>query len=343
MAFSPDGTRIALAYGETVYNSGTGTVEVWDIKSRQSVLRIEDGQLQSLRYTVLSTNQFAGNQDSQSGTGSDVNQQAGNPVADILYSSEGLFILYHNGVVDRWDIWPSRAELIKSAEQICQACELTYEQREDFELYTWPMQITNIAGYLFAAVGLVGFLILNRLAYSALFARTDKPSETQGFSWKKLLIASAQGAILISLSFLSWVFLNFSEMIFHDPFEVQGPEQTILWQLLLTLPLGLWAGGVYSHLTPQQTGKRSRTKRALIGMLAGALAGTLATFLGISTLSYATTRDFSLISDGTWVVLVLIGTGAGALMSLLGALIYIFWLHPWSQRRRVQQEQEEDF
>ena len=327
VAFSPDGTRIVIAYGDE-----KSTVEIWDIQSLQKILVISNGQLENLGYTVVSSNRFTGNQGGQNVTEQDENEQVGNPVADVLYSPDGLFILYRNGVVDHWDIWPSRAELKTYAEGVCGTCELRYDQRLEYELYTWPMSVPDYAGYIILILNLTCYGFCIRTIYRSVFAKSTNQNKMHDRSWKKLLFASAQGALLILFSLLTWVFVGFFELIFY-PDTTRAPDETILWLLLFTLLLGLWAGGAYSHFTRLESGKWSRTKRSLMGMLSGFLGGLLAGFLGIVAFGYVVSGGdlSSIFSDSEFLIFVLIIGGTVGLMSLFGALIYIFWLYPWSE------------
>src|SRR5262249_41228516 len=94
-----------------------------------------------------------------------------------------------------------------------------------------------------------------------------------------------------------------------------------------------WAGGVYSHLTRLESGKHSRTKRSVRGMLAGWFSGLVVGFLGIFGLVYVVTHDVAgLFSDmsGTLETVLIVG-GAAAFLSLFGGLIYIFGIQPGAE------------
>jgi hypothetical protein len=193
------------------------------------------------------------------------------------------------------------------------------------------MRVPDYAGYTILILNLACYGFCIRKTYHTVFAKSTNQSKMQDRSWKKLWSASAQGALLILFSLLTWVFLAFFEQIVY-PETTRFPNETILWQLLLTLPLSLWAGGAYSHFTRLESGKRSRTKRSLMGMLSGFLGGSFAGFLGLVALEYVLGELSSLFSDPeTLIIIVLISGGTVGLMSLFGALIYIFWLYPWSE------------
>jgi WD40 repeat protein len=319
IAFSPDGTRLAIALADD-----KRSVEIWDLETKQEILVIANGELKTLNYSVAG----AINLKNQSKPQVDKQQEGPSRISSLSYSQEGLSILYQNGVIDHWELWPSRAELKKYAESVCGACELKYAQRLEYELYTWPMRVPDYAGYIILILNLACYGFCIWTIRRTVFAKSTNQNKTQGSSWKKLWSASMQGTLFVLFSLITWVLIGFFEPIFYRD-TTRFPDETILWLSLFALPLGMWAGGAYNHFTRLESGKWSRTKRSLMATLSGFLAGLLAGLLGLVALAYAIDELNSMFSDPTVFIAALICGGAAALMSLFGALIYIFGLSPW--------------
>jgi hypothetical protein len=110
------------------------------------------------------------------------------------------------------------------------------------------------------------------------------------------------------------------------------------YMLLFLLPAGLWTGGAYSHFTRFQSGKLSRTKRILLG----SLAGFSVTFVFLSLIFMVLTVSFSgsgSISD--WPTLLIISAilgGISGILSVFGALTYIFGIQKWMTKSAAQKQ-----
>jgi MFS family permease len=174
-----------------------------------------------------------------------------------------------------------------------------------------------------------------RATYRSVFVSPIDTYGIQVFSWKKFLRASAIGGTLIATSLLIWLLTAFIEYIFYEYEGGRDPQTGTTLLLLLIVPLGLWAGGVYSHLTRFQSGKLSRTKRSLFGFLAGLLGGSVGSVLAFVVLSlfwetYFSFEDYAIVGG-------VVGLVTG-FMSVLGAVLYIFWLYPWSLRRQRRKQ-----
>jgi len=330
LAFSPDGSRIVVAHDDV-----DSVVEIWDIQSGQKILVVSNRQQKNLNYAVVSSKRLLarGQQDNQNILDNDQDAQVGNRISDVLYSDEGLFILYENGIVDHWGIWPSRTELDNYAESVCGPCELTPSQRAEYGLYTWPMRVQDYAGYLIALIYITYNWVLFRVMRRVIFRKDSDPGKKAGFTLKKFMFTGTLGMVLTLIGFLTWVLFTFFEQIYYSSLETRSPDDATVWLLLLGFPLITWAGGAYAHVTRFQTGKWSRTKRSLMGAFSGFLGGLVVGFLGLilvftlenDSFSNAITNSSGFLTAWTSVV-----TLAGP-MSLFGALIYIFLLRPWSE------------
>jgi WD40 repeat protein len=337
IAFGPGGTRLAIALKDE-----KRTVEVWDWKIKQRILKIENGEWSTSNYSVgrsinQSLNEF-GNPSKQS----ENNQpEAPSGIVSISYSPKGLFILYDNGVIDQWEIWPVRAELEKYAEKICNDCRVPYDQRLKYELYTLPMLVTNYAGYLISIFNLILYGLCIRTIYRSVFLKSNTRTTPNGFSWKKFITASTQGGLLVLLSLLSVAVIGFFETFYYSNESVRSPSAAVSWSLFFALPLGLWPGAAYGHFTRRQAGKWPRVKRVFVGLLAGWFGGVLLIFAGLIAWGFLTGDFMSLFSDLSTLLIILGGglLSVGFLMSILsffGVLIYIFWIQPWSEQSWLQ-------
>ena len=335
LSFSPDASRLAIAY-----NDEKSTVVVWDIATKQKVLVIANRQIQPLGYTVASSTNLISRKPNEPGEADQAqNKQTGNPVADIAYLQDGLFILYDNGIVDQWDIWPSRADLEKYATRVCGSCDLTNQQRVTYGLYTWTMRAHDYAGYPITFFMIVIYGLGTRRIYRTVFkspAPID-PNAEPDFTWKKFLSASMYGAAVTLIGFLGWGIIGFFETIIYYQ-QARDPLDAVYFLAFLLLPLGLWAGGVYGYLTRSQSGKLTRTKRTLIGAFAGVLSGSISGTLGAFFIDFIMERDLSyIINYDLGVVfggLLMVGIVEG-FISLFGALAYIFVLQPWAEAKKM--------
>ena len=106
-----------------------------------------------------------------------------------------------------------------------------------------------------------------------------------------------------------------SILIELDIIAVESPPSPYV--LFLFIPSGFWAGGVYSHFTRFQSGKLSRTKRVLVGGMAG-FSGTFVFLMMLTIL-------FSLrLSSVDWLQISSISAilgGLGGILSVFGALV----------------------
>jgi WD40 repeat protein len=317
MAFSPDGTRI-------VTTSADKTLRMWDLEEHLLLLQIPRSDI-DLAFTAFSAD------------------------------GSRLLIRGEDGLIQVWQVWPSRQDLIEYAQSTCEACEPDYAQRVQFRLYNWPLLVFEYRQILFAFWLGLFYAFSGWLAYRSIVARSALPAPISNslFIWKRFVAASGLGGLVVALA-LAGIFgiwyiksLYFGKVA-YDPTELSISNT----QLLLVLPLGLWAGGFYAHFTRSQVIRRGRHKRMVLGGLAGLIGCFCFTLFFDVVVAFWLARmqqpqspvPITLESIIQAISMLLIPTlviaVAGGIMSIIGAALYIFVLQPLAMRWATRDEDE---
>ncbi len=116
--------------------------------------------------------------------------------------------------------------------------------------------------------------------------------------------------------------------------------------LLLALPILIWPGGIYCHLTRFQSGKWTRSKRIMLSVIAGMVGMVIVSIITlVSTFAIGV-----LIKNSEFVQLfayLVVGALFGLILevplNLLGALIYTFGLQPLATKWKTKTMEEYDY
>jgi WD40 repeat protein len=171
---------------------------------------------------------------------------------------------------------------------------------------------------------IVLYTISGLLAYRAISSRVESPSTI--FILKNILIAGSYGGVLVAL--ISIGLLIPTIIISENYIIADSPSPFVL---LLLLPAGFWAGGVYGHFTRYQL---SKLRQVVLGGVAGIIGGMLAAIILLLTLYTLTGGLISFTSDDLLGFLEVLGImgGIGGVLSAVSSLVYIFGVQKWSTK-----------
>jgi WD40 repeat protein len=364
ITFSPDGKSIGTAI------AGSNTIQVWDVASGASLFTLSGNSGVITRVVFSPDGSLIAASSSEDHTVRIWNikdqkeifnfTNIGNPLssaANIVFSPENsrLLIVWDDGKVEYWNISSidqDQKQLQDAAFEICRPCELEYDQRIQYDIHDTSMLVYDNSNSIFVIwIGLF-YLFIGWMTYRIVFisATALPPKQPAGFALRRFASASFIKGVYVYFFIAGFVFISNAEVFYHlymDDIRNSVPRSYGVSSLLLyfaALPILMWPGGVYAHLTRFQSGNWPRIKRFLISMftdLIGIVIPAVVTFI----LYMVIYKENSLLTEillqlSVVLLLGLIFTGP---LSLFGALLYIFGLQPMAKKWRKQTLEEDDY
>jgi WD40 repeat protein len=348
IAFSPDNKYMTTGSDDQI-------VHVWMIKTGKEIARMtHDGMVRSLAFSPNGQYVASGSDDNtarvwEATTGNEIARmtEKGHIVSVAISPNNKYVALANaNGTIRVWNYQPedlisltcvratrnlTRAEwnrYIGSTLRYQAVCpELPVEPKPSAILVNSIFDYYNLILLWTAIV----YLTSGWIAYRAIFSQTRSKSlsDNPAFTWKRTAIASGQGGLLITLIASLWI------LAYNNSFTYL--VSPIIY--LLFIPAGLWSGGAYSHFTRLKSGKWSRTKRIVVGSMAGCIGPFLLITLMLTVLGLLFIP--ALDPNENWPEILIISGlfgPIGGVLSAFGAVIYIFGLQRWAVKSKSSNE-----
>jgi len=320
--FSPNGGYVATAGDDHI-------VRVWDIQDKKERLGI------SGRNDILTiTNSH--------------NTDASPDEVMFSQDSSHIFIVWDDGGIEYWSIPASRLELLSIAEGQCGKCEFTYEQRIAYDVHDWRMKIYDFSDFFLLLWISPFYFLLGWVIFRGLFSdeAAGAPSmRTPGSEWLRFFIAVIINGMLPAVLVTGMFFILMPEASFETPVQTRNINLELRSQFLFVIPVLLFPGAMYCHLTRYQLNGWWRAKHIFISLLAGGLAliPLLVIVLSVVFLYFLSSNDILLELSPYVIVGFLSGWIINLPFNFLGSLLYIFVAHPILLRNRSRVREETDF